>query len=221
MDEYEHAMSLRQLWTGSINTWGQVFISLGAAIFAFFVYLTAKDGLNGNDFGVLLLGWFIFAICMFYWRWIVNHIDRQIVELYHIFIKLEREKGWDINTRYFYNNLSDKSKKRLIHDLGLESLPIIFDDFADEVIKLNKVRKVSDKGIDQYSVLLDCWRRYGANAVHDRGHKIQDIVVSIIIALLFGLVLSLVIGALAWLFSVILLLLLWYWEIKIFGWRLI
>ena len=221
MDEYEQTIKLRELWTRSIMIWGQVLIPLGASIIAFFVYQTAKDGFSSNDFSILLIGWCLLAICMFYWRWIVHHIDEQIIELYPVILKLESEKGWEINIRYFYNNLSEKSNKRLIHELGLESLPKIYDDFVDEVSKKSKVKKVSEKGIDQYGLLLDCWRRYGIKAVSDRGHKPQDIAVDIILAFLLFLVLLLVIGAWAWMPSVILFLSLLYWRIKRYWGRLI
>ncbi|HUU08246.1 MAG TPA: hypothetical protein VMW61_01840, partial [Dehalococcoidales bacterium] len=77
------------------------------------------------------------------------------------------------------------------------------------------------KGIDQYGLLLDCWRRYGIKAVSDRGHKPQDIAVDIILAFLLFLVLLLIIGAWAWMPSVILFLSLLYWRIKRYWGRLI
>lgn len=221
MEEYEQTIKLRELWTRSIMIWGQVLIPLGAAIIAFFVYLTARDGFSSNDFSTLLIGWFLFAICMFYWRWIVHHLDEQTIELYPVIIKLESEKKWETNTRYFYNHLSEKSKKRLTHELGMESLPNIYDDFVDEVSKKSKVKKVSEKGADQYVLLRDCWRRYGIKAVSDRGHKPQDIAVDIIITLLLLLVLLLIIGAWAWMPSLILFLSLFYWRIKRYWGRFI
>jgi hypothetical protein len=221
MDEYEQTIKLRELWTRSIMIWGQVLIPLGASIISFFIYLTAEDGFSSNDFDTMLIGWFLFAVCMLYWRWIVHHIDEQIIELYPVIIRLESEKRWETNTRYFYNNLSEKSKKRLTHELGLESLPRIYDDFVDEVSKKSKVRKVSEKGFDHYSLLLDCWRRYGVQTISDRGHKVQDMAVDIIIALLLFLVLLLIIGIWAWMPSLILFLSLLYWRIKRYWGRLV
>jgi len=207
MDEYEQAIKLKELWTRSIMVWGQVFIPLGAAIVAFFASQTATEGFSDNDFWLLLIGWFLFTVCMVYWRLVVHHIDEQIAVLYPVILKLEQKNNWQTHTRYFFNNLSVKSRRRICHEVGLESLPKIYDDFVDAA---------SEKGFDHYTILFGCWRRYHLHALSDRGHKIQYITVFSIVVLFLGLILSLSIGI--WALTVILLFVFLYFWGKHCGW---
>jgi hypothetical protein len=204
MDEYREVQKLRELWSKAIMIWGQVFIPLGAAIVAFFALLAALSGFSRGDFGILIIGWAIFTISMVYWRWMANHLDEQIVELYPIFLRIEQASKWDIITRYYFNNLADRSRSHLRHELGLESWPKKYDDFVEDV---------KPKGLDYYGFLLSLWREYGRKSVTDRGHKIQDIVVFSIIVLFLILVLSINFGTMA-LLALLLFILLFYW-----GWH--
>jgi len=209
MNEYQEVQRLRELWSKAIMTWGQVFIPLGAAIIAFFSSQAAPNGFSTGDFNILIIGWSVFAICMVYWRWVVHHIDEQIVELYPAFLRIERENNWDTNTRYYFNNLADRSRKHLRHDLGLESWPKNYDDFVEEV---------KPKRLDHYGFLLSVWREYGRHSVMDRGHKIQDIIVFATIVLFLILVLAINYGAFALLALLLFILLAcWGWHR---GWKI-
>jgi len=177
--EYEQVQRLRDLWSRNIMTWGQVFVPLGAAIIAFFA-LQGGAGTGAPNFVLLMLGWGLFTICTVYWRWVVHHIDEQIVGLYPVMLRLESINNWDIHTRYFFNNLAKRSRDYLCHQLGLEHWTNDYDEFVEETRR---------QGRDQYGSLLSVWREYGYNSVSDRGHKIQDIAVFIVVVLLLILVL--------------------------------
>ena len=207
MDEYQQVQNLREMWSRFIMTWGQVLIPLGAAIVAFFVSQTAPGGFDSEDCGILLIGWALFAICMVYWRWVVHHLDEQIVRLYPVMLRLDRTNNWDTQTRHYYHSLAKRSKRHLRHALGVESLPGEYDDFVDEA---------RHKGLDRYGILLDVWREFDQNSVGDRGHKIQDILVFTVIVLF--LILVLWIQWAAWsLLALFLFVLLGFW-VKHRGW---
>jgi len=215
MEEYQEAQRLREQWSRAINTWGQVLIPLGALILAFFIAQAAYDGFSRRDFGILVIGWAVFTLCMVYWRLMVSHLDRQIVELYPIFLRIESKHNWDINTRYYFNNLAERSRAHLRHELGLESWPQKYDDFVEDV---------RPKELGHYGFLQSVWREFGRKSVTDRGHKVQDIIVFLLIDLFLGLVLALNYGAMAWLVLLLFVLLfIWGrhrgWELGL--WRLI
>ena len=187
MDENEQVLRLRELWSRHIMTWGQVLIPSGAAIIAFFTS-QAKVGTTTPNFSLLLIGCLLFSICMFYWRWIVHHIDEQIVGLYPVMLRLDSTNNWDTQTRYFFNNLANRSRDYLCQQLGLERRPEVYEEFVEEARR---------QGYDQYSLLLSVWRKYGSNSVSDRGHKIQDIAVFIVVVPILIVVLWIKIGTLA------------------------
>ncbi len=197
MDEYEQVQRMREMWSRSTMIWGQVLIPLGAAIIAFFVSIASAGGFDGSDFSFLIVGWAVFSICMFYWRWIVYHIDKQIVGLYPIMLRMEKERKWDIHMRYYFANLANVSRKYLRHALGLEQVPRDYDDFVVEVKRGGK---------DEYGLLSAIWRQYGTYSV-DRGHRKQNSGVVILIVLFLVLVLWTVWGAAA--LSMLALIVLW------------
>jgi hypothetical protein len=177
--------------------WGQVLIPLGAAIVAFFVSIASAGGFDGSDFSFLIVGWAVFSICMFYWRWIVYNINKQIVGLYPIMLRIEKEKKWDIHLRYYFANLSNISREYLRHTLGLEQKPKDFDEFVAEV---------KHGGKDVYGLFSAIWSKYGAYSVNT-GHRIQNSGVVILIVLSLVLVLWTVWGAAA--LSMLALIVLW------------
>lgn len=197
MDEYGQVQRIREMWSRSIMTWGQVLIPLSVAIIAFFVSITSDGGFERSDFIFLIVGWFIFSICMFYWRWIVSHISTQITGLYPIMLRMEKEKKWDIHLRYYFANLSNISREYLRHTLGLEQEPKDFDEFVAEV-------KHGDK--DVYGLFSAIWSKYGAYSVNT-GHRIQNSGVVILIVLSLVLVLWTVWGAAA--LSMLALIVIW------------
>lgn len=197
MDEYEQVQRVREMWSRSIMIWGQVLIPLGAAIIAFFVSIASTGGFDGSDFSFLIIGWAVFSLCMFYWRWIVYNINKQIVGLYPIMLRIEKEKKWDIHLRYYFGNLSNISRKDLRHTLGLEEMPRDFDDFVAEV---------KHGGKDMYGLLSAIWSQYGTYSV-DIGHRKQNSGVVILIVLFLVLVLWTIWGAAA--LSMLALIVLW------------
>ncbi len=185
MDEYEQVQRLRELWSRSITTWGQVLLPLGAAIIAFFVLLS-KVGTGHTNFQLLFIGWLLFTICMVYWRLVVYHIDRQIIELYPAMLRLDSTNKWDTQTRYYFNNLANRSRNYLRHQLGLEHLPDNYDDFVDGAKHQHR---------DHYGLLLSVWRSHGWRSVTSRGHMIQDIAVFTAVVLFLVTILWVGIGA--------------------------
>ncbi len=197
MDEYEQVQRMREMLSRSIMIWGQVLIPLGAAIIAFFVSIASAGGFDNSDFSFLIIGWAVFSLCMFYWRWIVYNINKQIVGLYPIMLRIEKEKKWDIHLRYYFANLSNISRKDLRHTLGLEEVPRDFDDFVAEV---------KHGGKDVYGLLSAIWSQYGTYSV-DIGHRKQNSGVVILIVLFLVLVLWTIWGAAA--LSMFALIVLW------------
>jgi len=187
MGEYKQVQRLRELWSRSIMTWGQVFIPLGAVIIGFFAS-QAQVGTISPNFELLLIGWGLFTICMIYWRWVVHHLDEQIIGLYPVMLRLDSTNNWDTQTRYFFNNLANRSREYLRTELGLEHRPEDYDTFVEETRR---------QRCDHYSLLLSVWREYGRNSVADKGHKIQDIAVLIVIVLFLVYVLWIEMGGLA------------------------
>ena len=166
VNEYEQLGKLHEMWSKFIVTWGQVFVPLGIAIIAFFISI-APD----KSPWLLLAGWLLFIVCMVYWRCNVCHIDKQIVNLYPRFIKLESRSGWEIQSRYYYNNFSDEAKGFIRHELGLPSNPIDFDDFANVAQK---------QDLTSYGLIGAAHARLGHKALRSRGHLQQNIIIAII-----------------------------------------
>jgi len=185
MDEYEQVQRLREMWSRPIMIWGQVLLPVGVAVAGFFV----RESLvrtGGWDFGLLLAGWFLLLICMGYWRWVVHHLDEKVVGLYPTMLRLERKDRRDTQTRYYFSNLAKRSRKHIRHQLGLERMPNGYEDFVEGAKQQN---------VDHYGLLLDVWHDYGRNSVTDRGHRSQDIAVSVVMVGTLAGILSLVIGA--------------------------
>lgn len=102
-------------------------------------------------------------------------------------LRIEKEKKWDIHSRYYFGNPSNISRKYLRHALGLEQVPRDFDDFVAEV---------KHGGKDVYGLLSAMWNQYGTYSV-DIGHRKQDSGVVILIVLFLVLVLWTIWGAAA------------------------
>ena len=126
-----------------------------------------RGGIELGEPEPILFGFCVLAIVIFIWRWIVHNIDRQIVELYPRMIQLEADRKWEVQTRYYFNNLADRSieylSKELLHlDFKLKR----YEDFVEEAKK---------QGQDKYELLLSLWREFrGFYSVTDRGHKKLD-----------------------------------------------
>lgn len=127
MDEYEQLQRLRELWSRAIMTWSQVFIPLGAGIIALFVTQLPNFASQGWSTPFLFVGWMLFTLCMVYWRWVVHHIDRQIVGMYLRMIELEKERKMETQTAYYYRNLNKKSIKYLA-----SKLEVPFDELKNQ-----------------------------------------------------------------------------------------
>lgn len=69
----------------------------------------------------------LFTLCMVYWRWVVHHIDRQIVGMYLRMIELEKERKMETQTAYYYRNLNKKSIKYLA-----SKLEVPFDELKNQ-----------------------------------------------------------------------------------------
>ncbi|MEA1893981.1 MAG: hypothetical protein U9N36_02015 [Euryarchaeota archaeon] len=113
VDEYEEIQKLRQLWSRAIMTWNQIMIPLCAAIITFFVTQLLKFKEIGWGFQFLLFGWILFTALIIYWRFLVHHIDHNIVGMYPRILELEKEKGMETQADYYFRDLNKKSKKKL------------------------------------------------------------------------------------------------------------
>lgn len=180
MDEPEQIHRLREMRTKSIEHWGQVFLSLAAGIASLFV-LQANTS-KGWDFGTLIIGWALLACCLLLWRYIVLHIDREIVHLYPEMIRIDRENNWQTQTSYFYRNLSKLAKRHIASKMKLtiDEIPVSYHEFT--ALTTRKKR-------NQYDLLLDAWNEFGPASVSSRGHAQQDFAVFATIAILFCLIL--------------------------------
>lgn len=175
MDEYEQIQRLRELWSRAIMTWGQVFLPLGAAIVAFFVTQSRTDA-SGWDFQLLFIGWLLFSACMGYWRWVVHHIDEQIVGMYPSMLRLDKDRKWEMQTRYYYGHLHKRSLRLLSQELKL----------GDEARRYEDFKSIAQShGKDHYELLLKVWGTYDRYSVTSRGHAPQDaIVLGVVVSLL-------------------------------------
>ena len=179
MDEYRQVQRLRELWMRSVMTWGQVFIPLGAAIVAFFA-VQSGVGIGEPELALLLVGWFLLVVCMAYWRWMVHHIDSQIVSLYPMTLRLESELKWEAQSRSYFNHLNGRSREYLRDQLGLERSPKAYEELVDEARNQSR---------DHYTLLMSVWREYGGHSVSPRGHRTQDFAILGLVLILLAAVL--------------------------------
>lgn len=177
MDEYEQLHQLRELWSKAVMTWAQIFVPLGAAIIAFFVIQLPDFADRGWAIHFLFIGWFLFFLCMVYWRLVAHHIDRQIVGMYPRMLELEKEKGMETQTAYYYRNLNKKSIKYLANKLGVK-----FNELKNRNFRQFK-SKAALKG-DPHDFVLDVWDKFLHKSVKSRGHMPQDVIVGILIVVL-------------------------------------
>ena len=185
MDEFEQLQRLRELWSRSIETWGQIVIPLGAAIVAYFLTLAAD---HCWDPCLLFVGWVVLAFCLAFWRLNVRHIDRQIVGLYPAMLRLEQERRWETQTRYYFNNLRWESLLFLGQQLGLTE-----QDTRARLEGNYEYFRIEARG-HHHSLLRWVWDTRGYESVGDRGHRWQN-------GLVIGLLLFFLIP-ISWLFFV-------------------
>ncbi|MFC2002919.1 hypothetical protein ACFLV4_03115 [Chloroflexota bacterium] len=183
MDEYEQIQRLRELRTRSIETWGRIFIPLGAGIIALFVSQLDKFVNRGWGFVFLFTGWMLLLICMAYWRWVVHHIDEQIVGMYPRMLELEREGGIETQTIYHFNNLHRHGRQELARTLGVEYAHL-------EVLTYRQVRERVAPLDDMQDILLNVWDQLGHRSLTSRGHVGQDWAVAIILFVLLAVIIG-------------------------------
>jgi len=177
-DEYEEIQRLRELWTRSMITWGQISIPLGAGISALFISQFPIFKKLGWGAQFLLIGVGLFSIIMIHWRLIAHRIDNQIVNFYPRMLELEKENGFEAHATYYFENLSERAKNYLAHRLGIDCKKFRknykFRDFKKAIHE----KKLREKPID---LLLKVWDDYHKDSVGTRGHKMQDFTVGLII----------------------------------------
>jgi hypothetical protein len=183
MDEYKQIQELRELRTRSIETWGRIFIPLGAGIVAFFV--SQLGGFVDRNLGVgfLLTGWVLLFICMIYWRWVVHHIDEQIVGMYPRMLELERMTGMEIQTFYYFNNLNARGMQELAHTLGVERRDL-------QGLTYRQFRQRVEPPDNIQDIFLNVWDRLEIRSLRDRGHFPQNCAVGVIIFMLLGVIIG-------------------------------
>ena len=213
MEEYEQIQRLRELLSRQIMTWGQVLLPFGGAIIAFFV---TRPNLN---VGGLLIGWLLFFGCMVYWRWVVHHIDSQIVGMYPDMLRLDSVKGWQTQTRYYYNNLSKRSKDSLEDYIWKDASGQARDKAADyDTFK----KTAEDRQKSHYELLQGTFHAHGRKSVTSRGHAVQDVAALFIVSLFLVIILWKELDSMALLVGFVLFLVLflplgWYlgwWEAR-------
>ncbi|WP_456400579.1 hypothetical protein [Persephonella sp.] len=176
LEEYRYLQNLRESWARSITIWNQIFIPLGAGILAFF--LSQIKNFGNSYYIFLFLGWGIFSLCLLYWRWVVHHIDKQIVNLYPRIIELEKELKIEIYTAYFYKNLSKRSIKYLSEKLKIPQSELRKKDFR-------YFKKISQPTFNHYDLIIEVWDTYFFKSVSSRGHLFQDILTIFVIFSVF------------------------------------
>ncbi len=176
LEEYRYLQNLRESWARSITIWNQIFIPLGAGILAFF--LSQIKNFGNSYYIFLFLGWGFFSLCLLYWRWVVHHIDKQIVNLYPRIIELEKELKIEIYTAYFYKNLSKRSIKYLSEKLKIPQSELRKKDFR-------YFKKISQPTFNHYDLIIEVWDTYFFKSVSSRGHLFQDILTIFVIFSVF------------------------------------
>ena len=119
IEEYKELQYLRGLWSSGMGGWGNIFVPLAAAIFAFFVTQYLTTDCSGNNVIFLWVGWVLFLVVMLYWRLTVHHIDQQIVAMYPRMLELEGILGMEMQSSYYFNNLREKAKISLANKINI------------------------------------------------------------------------------------------------------
>lgn len=180
MDEYEQIQRLRELWTRSINNWGLIFVPLCAGIVGLFLILFLDANTESVKFIIGFTGLLLFFLCTFYWRYLVNNIDEQIVELYPSMLRLDRAKQWETQNRYFYNNLSRNARAFIRR--RLQHATLSGHDYERFIEEANR------RDVNHLDLLGEVWTTFGPNSVSSRGHQVQDLIIYILnIALLVAI----------------------------------
>ena len=188
MDEYRHIQQLRELWSQGIMTWLRVMVPIGAGIFGLFAYIGQLGQIRTWPWAPLFpfFGWCIFAIFMITWRFVVHHIDRQIVGMYPRMIELEQHLRMATNTRYYFNNLSERGRAALANGLGIDVQELRRRD--NRRLNYRRYERMAlGQGQDPYVLLLGVWDALGYDSVGDRGHRIQNTAVILVILLSLAL----------------------------------
>lgn len=180
MNEYKQLQEQRKLWSELIMKWLGVIIGAGGVFFIFFSYITwiPKFHYNHSDLICFLpyLGWLLFVVPLYTWRIVARHISRQLTVLYPRLLGLEQILGWEIDTIYIFNNLSNRGwgeLERQLTNLNPNGRP-------ERRNYLRYQRICQDINVDTHIPLLKVWMVLGYESVGSRGHAVQDIMVWII-----------------------------------------
>lgn len=199
--EYQELQHLRDIWSKGMGAREQIFIPLGAAIVSFFVtvYLKSLDG-SSPDVKIyfLFIGWALFSLIMFYWRYLSHIVDQQIVGMYPRMLELESQLGMEMQASYYYRNLNLKAKNRLaeiVSGLTCEELKKWDYRKFKRYLSANKsnspyyyLLKVWDDFVSVNNApwfnkfLARCCRVHLMNySVTSRGHAIQNVIIGCMI----------------------------------------
>lgn len=175
IDEYEEIRQLRVHWSTGIIIRDRIFSSVLLALLA----LPASQLSNLFEFTfsfefLAIVGIFLLVAAL-YWRLLNHNVDKQIVGLYGRMLQLEKQRGWEIHTKYYYSNLRKEYRKKICQDLGLD---------ANDCEKFEKFKKkAAEKSKKHYDLLINVWEEYEHESVGSRGHWIHDVFAVIFVGL--------------------------------------
>jgi len=164
-DEYKEIQHLREIWSGGMGRWNQIFIPLSWAILALFI--TQLPKFKGENWGLqyLITGWLLLFVFLVFWRRICHLIDRQIVNFYPRCLELEKDLSFEMQSSYFFNNLSSNAKNFLAFQI---------ENMTCEKIQNIDYREFKDLTKEPNELLLKVWDKYKQSSVTNRGHFLID-----------------------------------------------
>jgi len=166
LDEYKEIQHLREIWTGSIRHWNQIFIPLSWAILALFITQFPKFKDYELDLEYLIIGCIILSIFLIFWRMICHNIDEQIVNFYPRLLELEKNLDFEMQSSYFFNNLSNSA----INFLAFKTENINCEQMKNkDYIEFKNLTKKPKE------LLLEVWNEYKHKSVNSRGHWLIDL----------------------------------------------
>jgi hypothetical protein len=142
----------------------------------------------GLGFPFALAGWVLFTASLGTWRIASIKIDTQIVLLYTRYLELERQLNMEIQTRYFFNHLTDDTKRELSKSMN-QCLDKSVKEWTYEEFKTASQGNNPLNPNQFYDELLGVWRTRGRRCVTSRGHGELNLVaflgsLSVLVAIL-------------------------------------
>jgi len=99
--------------------------------------------------------------------------------MYPRMLELDRQRGWETQTSYYYRYLNDRSIKYLAEILGIP-----FNNLEDRDFTKFK-REAAAQNYDHGLLLLKVWDKYRHKSVTSRGHHYQDMAAVVLVVIFY------------------------------------